>query len=259
MASGGRVVVVGLGPAGADLLLPVARDAIERAAVRYARTLRHPAIADLARDGMLFETFDASYDDASDLDAVYVSIVDALVDAAGHHGDVLYAVPGNPVVAERTVALLRSRDVDVVVVPGLSFADLAWTRVGVDPMHGARVVDAHDFAVSAAGVGGPLLIAQCDDRFVCSDVKLALLEALPPDHAVTVLQRLGLPDEHIEVVRLEDVDRVVVPDHLTSLFVDTGHVSIANELARFVALVERLRGPGGCPWDAAQTHHSLRR
>ncbi len=22
---------------------------------------------------------------------------------------------------------------------------------------------------------------------------------------------------------------------------------------------ERLRGPGGCPWDAAQTHHSLRR
>jgi tetrapyrrole methylase family protein/MazG family protein len=26
-----------------------------------------------------------------------------------------------------------------------------------------------------------------------------------------------------------------------------------------LALTERLRGPGGCPWDAAQTHHSLRR
>jgi tetrapyrrole methylase family protein/MazG family protein len=75
---------------------------------------------------------------------------------------------------------------------------------------------------------------------------------------VTVLQRLGLPEEHVEVVQLVDVDRVDA-DHLTSLFVDTGDATVAGELARFVALVERLRGPGGCPWDAAQTHHSLRR
>ena len=36
-------------------------------------------------------------------------------------------------------------------------------------------------------------------------------------------------------------------------------MAVAAELARLVALTERLRGPGGCPWDAAQTHHSLRR
>jgi uncharacterized protein YabN with tetrapyrrole methylase and pyrophosphatase domain len=46
---------------------------------------------------------------------------------------------------------------------------------------------------------------------------------------------------------------------LTSLFVDTGGVAVAAELERLVALTERLRGPGGCPWDAAQTHASLRR
>jgi tetrapyrrole methylase family protein/MazG family protein len=60
-------------------------------------------------------------------------------------------------------------------------------------------------------------------------------------------------------VPLEDLDRVVVPDHLTSVFVDLGATAVAGEFARFVALVERLRGPGGCPWDAKQTHHSLRR
>lgn len=255
----GRVVVAGLGPAGARYLLPVTRDAIERAAVRYARTARHPAVDDLAADGITFTTFDAVYERADDLDAVYREIVATLVAAAGEHGDVLYAVPGNPVVAEKTVALLHDADVDVEVAPGLSFADLAWARVGIDPMRGARVVDGHDFAVSAAGVGGPVLIAQCDDRFVCSDVKLVLLDVLPPDHPVTVLQRLGLRDEHVETVALEDVDRVIEPDHLTSLFVDTGHASIAGEFASFVALVERLRGPGGCPWDAEQTHHSLRR
>jgi len=30
-------------------------------------------------------------------------------------------------------------------------------------------------------------------------------------------------------------------------------------VARLVAVMDRLRGPGGCPWDAAQTHGSLAR
>ena len=30
-----------------------------------------------------------------------------------------------------------------------------------------------------------------------------------------------------------------------------------TELDRLVALMARLRGPGGCPWDADQTHESL--
>ena len=104
-----------------------------------------------------------------------------------------------------------------------------------------------------------MLLAQCDSQLVCSEVKLALLESLPPDHEITVLQRLGLPDERLFTVALADVDRVVEPDHLTSLFVDTGATAVGPELARLLALTERLRGPGGCPWDAAQTHHSLRR
>jgi uncharacterized protein YabN with tetrapyrrole methylase and pyrophosphatase domain len=40
-----------------------------------------------------------------------------------------------------------------------------------------------------------LLIAQCDNRLVLSDVKLVLLEALDPDTTITVLSRLGLADE----------------------------------------------------------------
>jgi tetrapyrrole methylase family protein/MazG family protein len=104
-----------------------------------------------------------------------------------------------------------------------------------------------------------LLIAQCDSRLVLSDVKLVLLEVLAPDAPVTVLARLGLADERVEHVALEDLDRVVEPDHLTSLFVDTAGVAVAGEFAALVALTERLRGPGGCPWDAEQTHHSLAR
>jgi tetrapyrrole methylase family protein / MazG family protein len=254
-----RVVVVGLGPAGADLLLPAARAALERVPVRFVRTARHPAVDDLAADGIMLESLDLLYDQADDLDTVYAAIADRVVETARERGEILYAVPGSPTIAERSVELIRAAGIDVELIPGISFVDLAWWRLGIDPMHGARVVDARSFAIDAAGSSGPMLLAQCDSQLVCSEVKLSLLESLPPDHEVTVLQRLGLPDERVFTVALADVDRDVEPDHLTSLFVDTGSTAVGPELARLVALTERLRGPGGCPWDAAQTHHSLRR
>ena len=254
-----RVVVVGLGPAGADLLLPAARAALERVPIRFVRTARHPAVEDLARDGIDLESLDLLYDRADDLDTVYAAIADRVVETARERGEIVYAVPGSPTIAERSVELVRAAGIDVELIPGISFVDLAWWRLGIDPMRGARVVDGRAFAIDAAGASGPMLVAQCDSQLVCSDVKLALLESLPPDHEVTVLQRLGLPDERIFTVALADVDRDVEPDHLTSLFVDTGDAAVGPELARLLALTERLRGPNGCPWDAAQTHHSLRR
>ena len=247
-------MVVGLGPAGADLLLPVARRALEDAAVRYARTARHPAVVELAAEGLELTPLDAHYESAEDLDAAYRGIVGELVEAARRHGTVAYAVPGNPAVAERTVEMLAEAGVEIEVVPGLSFADLAWARLGGPGwIADGRSIDRADLLS-----GGRMLVSQCDSPAVLSDVKLLLLEELPADAPVTVLQRLGLPDERIEVVALADLDRVVEPDHLTSVFVDLG-VGPTEEFARFVALVERLRAPGGCPWDAEQTHHSLTR
>lgn len=258
-----RVVVVGLGPAGADLILPAARRALEHRANRYVRTARHPAVEELAAAGVELRSFDEEYDAAADVDEVYARIAAKLVEVAAETGEVVYAVPGNPAVAERSVALLREAagrgDITLEIVPGLSFTELAWSRLGVDPMRGARVADARRLAAEAAVGEGPLLIAQCDTRLVLSDVKLALLEVLPADAPVTVLQHLGLPDEHIRVVALADLDRDVEPDHLTALLVDSGAGAAAREIARLLGLAERLRGPGGCPWDAEQTHHSLTR
>lgn len=257
-----RVVVVGLGPGGADLIFPRARTALTAAPRRWVRTSRHPAVAELVAQGLTFESFDAVYDAATDLDDVYPRIAAALVAAAAEHGVVAYAVPGNPVVAERSVAELRriaaDAEVAVEIVPGLSFADLAWSRLGVDPMVGARVLDGRALAPEALEVGGPVLFAQVDDRFTCSDLKLALLERCAPDAPVVVLQRLGLPDELVTTVALAELDRVVEPDHLTSCFVDLPP-GPADTFGALVALARRLRGPGGCPWDAEQTHHSLTR
>jgi tetrapyrrole methylase family protein/MazG family protein len=258
------VIVVGLGPAGADLLLPVARDAIERTSPRFVRTARHPAVGELVAEGLALEAFDGHYRAFDTLAEVYEHIVDELIVAADAHGDVVYGVPGSAAVAERTVELLREAAdagrVRLTVVPGLSFAEFAWTRLGVDPMAtGARVVDGRELTTEVLDAGAPVLVAQCDDPLVLSDVKLTLLDRLDADAPVTVLQRLGQPEEHVTDVRLVDLDRVITPDHLTAVYVATLPASPSGELARLLALALRLRRPGGCPWDAEQTHHSLSR
>jgi tetrapyrrole methylase family protein/MazG family protein len=256
------VTVVGLGPAGPDLVTAAALDAIAAHGHRFLRTARHPAAALLAGA----PTFDHVYETAARLDEVYPRIAEELVAAAGAHGRVLYAVPGSPAVAERTVELLRADDrVRLVVQPALSFVDLAWVRLGVDPLAtGVRIVDGHRFEVEAAGQRGPLLVGQCDSTDVLSEIKLAVAEAVEPAGAaeagpvaVTVLQRLGLPDESVVTVPWPDLDRAVVPDHLTSLWIPELAAPVAGEVQRFVELVATLRRE--CPWDREQTHESLRR
>jgi tetrapyrrole methylase family protein / MazG family protein len=254
-----RVVVVGLGPGDADLVTAGTQAAIDRASVRFLRTTRHPAAGVVGRA----TSFDRVYDEAQTIDQVYETIVAELVEAARRHGDVLYAVPGSPVVAERTVELLNEDPrVQVNVLPALSFADLAWARLGVDPVAvGARLVDGQQFATDAAGERGPMLVAQCDRPEVLSEIKLVLDDAvvppLAPTDTVTVLQRLGLPDESVVEIPWIELDRVVEPDHLTSVWLPRLAAPVGGEVARFVELVATLRRE--CPWDREQTHQTLTR
>ncbi len=265
MTERGRVVVVGLGPAGPDLLTAGTLEALGRARPQFLRTDRHPAASALAGA----RSFDHVYDTEPTFEAVYQRIVDELVEAARAQGDVLYAVPGSPRVLERSVDLLLARGagsgarsggegerIEVDVLPALSFADLAWVRLGVDPLEeGVRLIDAHRFAELAAGERGPLLVAHCHSRRVLSDVKLAF-ETDNPGTAV-VLQRLGLPEEAIFEVDWADLDRSFEPDHLTALFLHEVAAPVAGELQRFATLVRTLRER--CPWDREQTHRSLTR
>jgi tetrapyrrole methylase family protein / MazG family protein len=248
-----RVVVVGLGPADVELVTAASLAAIERVPHRYLRTARHPA----ARAVPDATTFDDVYETAGDFDEVYRTIVERLVAAATDHGEVLYAVPGSPLVLERSVRLLRADPrVDVTVLAALSFLDLAYDRLGIDPVEARlTLVDAHTFAASAAGHAGPLLVAHAHNRRVLSDVKLAVDDE--PGEPATVLQRLGLPDEAVFTVPWAELDRSFEPDHLTALYVPSLAAPVGAELVRFHEVVGRLRRE--CPWDREQTHDSLAR
>ena len=253
-----RIDVVGLGPAGPELITAEALALMAGAALLFLRTSRHPSASSYPSA----HTFDAHYEREETFDQVYRSIVEDLVAAALAHGGVVYAVPGSPMVAETTVALLRDHpavvggEVVLEVHPSVSFLDLAFARLGVDPVAvGVRVVDGESFAVEAAGERGPLLVAQCWSPAVLSDIKLSV-ESSPPC-PVTVLHHLGLADERVWEVPWEELDRSVVPDHLTSLWVPHLDAPVAAELVQLDELVRTLRQR--CPWDREQTHGSLSR
>ena len=168
-----RVLAVGIGPAGADLVPDTAKSAISRAKRVFLRTAIHPSapyVAQISRCACC--RIRRHLRDASTFAEVYDRIVETVVASALEEqtrnsgrdredgGEVVYLVPGSPLVAERTVELLRTDDrVELVIVPAMSFLDLAWARLGVDPVSSSvRLVDGTDFAAQAAGERGPLLV-----------------------------------------------------------------------------------------------------
>jgi len=249
------ITVVGLGPGGLDHVTEETRRAIDDHRHRYLRTAVHPS-ASIVGAAL---TFDDVYDRADTFDDVYEHITSELLAAATEHGRILYAVPGSPLVLERTVRQLRERSddagIDLRILPAMSFLDVAWARLGVDPVEaGVRLVDGHDFAVAAAGERGPLLVAHTHADWVLSEIKLAV-DGATGDEPVTVLQALGTPDEQITHTTWADLDRSVDADHLTSLWIPELATPVGAEYVRFHQLTRTLREQ--CPWDIDQTHHSL--
>jgi tetrapyrrole methylase family protein/MazG family protein len=128
------VRVVGLGPSTADHVTERTARLIRESAVVRFRTVVHPAALHFG----VVESYDEFYERANSFDELYAEIADDLVRLA-HEApgkEVLYVVPGSPLVAERTVELLRERDdVSVVTEPAVSVIDVACAALGRDPMN----------------------------------------------------------------------------------------------------------------------------
>lgn len=271
------ITILGLGPGGVEGLPAGALDLISGAGQAYLRTERHPVVGYLREHGAELIALDHLYEASATFEEVYARIVETLMDAARGDRDVVYAVPGHPLVAERTVRLLleaaEREGIPVEVKPAPSFLDALFTALRLDPSEGLEVVDALSIDRDPPSGRKPAIVAQIYDRKVASDAKLALMEVYPDDHPVTVVRAAGVPgEERLQTVPLHEIDHLGWIDHLTSLYlaprpdakgVQEGDETEEDQASRFpfdplMDVVFRLRGPGGCPWDREQTHTSLR-
>jgi len=245
------VRVVGLGPGDAELITRRTFDLLRSAPIVRLRTRVHPS----AEEFVDVASYDDLYDSAVSFEELYQKIVADLIELArsAPSGEVVFAVPGSPTVAERTVELLvASNDVTTVIEPAVSVIDVVCAALGRDPMaSGLRVVDALANVEPLRGPG-PLLVLQT----YSSEILASVADRLPSSTVVTVLHRVGLSDEVIVDLTAKELVSFGAVDHLTSLWID-GLRTAGEAMDDLVAFMRRLRLE--CPWDQEQTHASLTR
>lgn len=257
-----KIEVIGLGAGDINQLsLGIYKKLTNTETTIFTRTIDHPVIDSLQAEGVRFESFDAMYEEEEQFGTVYDRITEALLKHATEASETLiYTVPGHPMLAEKTVQLLLlQEEVEVTVVGGQSYLDDLFTSLKIDPIEGFQFIDGTSFNRSALGYSHHLIFCQVYDRFIASNVKLALLEDLPADYKVTIIEAAGSEQERITMIPLEELDHSMEISNLTSVYVPPAPPTVLNHtFSRLREVMATLRGPGGCPWDQEQTHESLR-
>src|SRR5262245_40772618 len=199
------LTILGLGPGHIDDLSRRAWRALENARLVYLRTEQHPCVPELPK-GPEYRSFDDVYEATADFNRVYVTIIERVLEAA-RAGDVVYAVPGDPLVGEATVIglLKQAGDIPLEIVGGISFVEPILKLLGVDSLDGLQIFD---------GIGltrmhhppinpdFPALLGQVYSRQIASDVKLTLMNQYPDDFQVTLVHAAGTGAEQKEILPL---------------------------------------------------------
>ena len=260
----GSITIAGLGPGPFGCMSLETWDVLRQAPVLLLRTAIHPTVEELRVRGIVWDSFDDLYEQGADFDSIYAAIAAAVLERAAGGENVVFAVPGSPMVAEKTVGLIRTgaaeRKIPLSILPGMSFFELLCNRIGVDPQQGLTLVDAQETGALPPDLATGLVITQVFNRHVASELKLSLMERCGDEQEIVLASRLGMPDELVISLPLFELDRQNSFDHLTSVYVPPCALRQQPfDMAPVVDVMARLRSPGGCPWDIEQTHESLRR
>jgi tetrapyrrole methylase family protein / MazG family protein len=243
------ITITGLGPGAFDRVPePVRTLLLDPGRTVIARTVHHPAAAELARQrDVVF--CDDLYQEADAFDDVYTAIA-ARVVGASSTGPVAYVVPGSPMIGEFAVRKIRELAEDVEIIPAESFVDTVLDTVAYDPLdRGLQILNGHDLPDPLI-LDKPTIIGHLDRSEILAEVLAAVGRVVPEETEVTVLSGLGALDGSVITDRIDVIDPGFA-GFRTSLFVD----SPPGGLVGAVHVMRRLRDE--CPWDREQTHQSL--
>ena len=259
-----EITIIGLGAGDLEQLpLGIYKKLIQTGQC-YVRTADHPVIGDLKREGINFTAFDGIYEKHDQFEDVYEEIAETLLDEASNRS-VLYAVPGHPMVAEKTVQLLLEKGpalgIAIKLEGGQSFLDPLFQAVRIDPIEGFQLLDGTDLSPDDLHITQHMIIGQVYDAFSASDVKLTLMEKLPDDYEVYIVTAAGSSQEKVTKCALFELDRQMELSNLTSVYVPPvkDEALRYREFSKLRQVIAELRGPDGCPWDKKQTHESLKK
>ncbi len=257
-----KLYIIGLGPGDIDALTLGAINRIKSGDKNFVRTVNHPTMEYFSRNNIKFSSFDYLYEEKEDFADVYESIADTLIQELETFGTINYYVPGNPMVAEKSVNLLIEKlpKDKYEIVTGLSFVEPILETVGLDLIEGLKIVDGIGLKYTDIDINSNMIITQTYSKMVVSELKLIISEIYGDDYKVYLIHGAGLKDELVEYIPISKLDWSESINVLTSVFipkVDKEKYKIFD-YNDVVNLTKTLRGENGCPWDREQDHRSIR-
>ncbi len=259
-----KLYIVGLGAGDLDQIPLGVYRLLKSGKPVFLRTKEHPVVDELEKEGFQYHSFDSIYEKNEQFEAVYEEICETLLSMKDYE-ELIYGVPGHPLVAERTVQLLLKRGkevgIELEVIGGQSFLDDIFTALHIDPIEGFQLLDATDLKLEEIQLRQHILIGQVYDSFMASNVKLTFMEKLPYNYDVYIVTAAGSKEESIRKVPLVELDRETELSNLTSVYIPpvTDDTILYKDFNKLRAIIAELRGPNGCPWDLKQTHESLKK
>ena len=102
----GKITIIGLGPGNFGLITLDTWEKITSTDKLILRTAIHPTVAELDKRNVVYTACDDFYEKCASFEEVYNNIAEKLITEAKKGLNVVYAVPGSPLVAEKTVVLM---------------------------------------------------------------------------------------------------------------------------------------------------------
>lgn len=257
------ITVVGLGPGSKDALTIGVLDLLKKNSNIYFRTEKHPNVEYLKSLGINFKTCDEFYEKYDNFDEIYKAIAEKMIEIHKEKGDLVYAVPGHPLVAEKSVTLLlelcKENGIESKLMPSVSFIDAVIESLKLDPIEGVKIVDAFDIKNQIMDKRIGMVITQVYNKFIASETKLALCEYYKDDTDIIFVRAAGVEGlESIRTIKLYDLDRQEDIDYLTSIYIPR-KTEETKDFQDLLNVMETLRSEDGCMWDLEQTHESLKK
>ncbi len=258
-----KIKVIGLGPGSLNDLTVEAYRNINDENINYLRTEYHPTVEYFKDGGIAYSSFDYLYEEEENFEDIYETIVEELISSAKENKLINYFVPGNPMIAEKTVELLLARraELEIELISGMSFIEPMLELVERDPIDGLKIIDGAQFKSSLVDINSDIIVTQTYNMRILIDIKLEISEIYGDEYEIYLIHAAGIEGlERLEELSIYELDRIEDVGHLTSLYIPKVEKT-AKKVFDFNDLVDimiLLRGENGCPWDIEQTHTSLR-
>ena len=217
------ITILGLGPGDPKYLTEEAKNVLNNIDHIFVRTTKDPSLSAIPKYVQV-SSFDNFYE-IEHAEGVYIRIAQAIIEYAQNH-DVVYAVPGDPLIGEYSVGLIlkeaKQVNIPVKMIHGVSFFEPLFGALRYDPFNGIQIIMADELVSSAIPNINPdvaVLITMIIWPVTTSILFERISKIYPPTQVLTIVERAGAADEKLTEITLEQLKSDLSIHPLSCIFI----------------------------------------